>query len=135
MTVCTHGSFIVLPPWEARLPTRPHFPDPEPTSLCPILIMLRAWFGSDKYQFLSHWFDSTWVSTHEVPIPRSPKTGDGRSTFSPIPFGQLFGPLAHTTKSIHICTYTHYVDMYTYILMYIFAYRYISIHNAYTHNT
>ena len=31
------------------------------TNPCPILKMLSAWLGSDKYQFDSHWFDSTRV--------------------------------------------------------------------------
>ena len=38
--------------------------DTEATSPCPILIMLSAWLGSDKYQPLSHWCDSTRVWTH-----------------------------------------------------------------------
>ena len=33
-------------------PTQSHFPDTEPTSH--IEIMLSAWLGSDKYQFLSY---------------------------------------------------------------------------------
>ena len=41
--------------------------------------------GSDKYQFLSHWFHSSRVQTREVWIPRSPRTGDGRSTYLTIP--------------------------------------------------
>ena len=32
-----------------RHPTQSHYPDTEPTSPCPILIMLSAWLGSDKY--------------------------------------------------------------------------------------
>ena len=36
-----------------------HYPDTEPTSPCPILIMPSTWLGSDKYQFVSHWFDLT----------------------------------------------------------------------------
>ena len=46
--------------------------DTEPTSLCPILIMLSAWLGSDKVTFLSHWFDSTRFRTRELWIPWSP---------------------------------------------------------------
>ena len=42
----------------------PHSTDP-----CPILVMPSARPGSDKYEFLSHWFDSTRARTHEVQIP------------------------------------------------------------------
>ena len=35
-------------------PTQPQYPDTEQTSLCPILIMLSAYLGCDKYQFQSH---------------------------------------------------------------------------------
>ena len=40
-------------------PTHSHYSGTKPTSPCPILIMLSAWIGSDKYQFLSHldWLD------------------------------------------------------------------------------
>ena len=36
-------------------PTQSHYPDTEITSPCPILVMLSARLGGDKY----HWFDST----------------------------------------------------------------------------
>ena len=32
-------------------PTQSYYPDTEPTSHCPILIMLSAWLGSSKYRF------------------------------------------------------------------------------------
>ena len=38
-----------------------HYPDVEPSSHCPILIMPSTRLGSDKYQFESHWFDLTRV--------------------------------------------------------------------------
>ena len=69
-------------------PTQSHNPDHEPTSPCAIVIMPSAWLGSDKYTFLSHWFPSTRVRTHEFKIDRSPKMGDGRSTHSVIPSGR-----------------------------------------------
>ena len=47
--------------------TKSHYPDTESTSPCPILIMLSTWLGRDKYQFISHCFDSTIGSN-----PRSP---------------------------------------------------------------
>ena len=47
-----------------------HYPDTEPTSTCPILIMPSTWLGSDKYQ--------SFIRTREVLIPIPPKTGDGR---------------------------------------------------------
>ena len=54
-------------------PTQSHYPDAEPTSSCPILIM--------------HWFDSTRTQTHEVRIRRSLKPEDGRSTHLAISSG------------------------------------------------
>ena len=64
VTECTHGDFIVLPYWY----TRPLTPWPTiPLSRIilrlsqPVLIMPSAKRGSDKYQFKSHWFDSTRV--------------------------------------------------------------------------
>ena len=46
------GSSIVT--W---YPTQLHSTDTEPTSPCPILIMPSAWLCSNKYQFLSQWFN------------------------------------------------------------------------------
>ena len=34
-----------------QLITQSHYPDTEPTSPCPILLMLSNWLGSDKNQF------------------------------------------------------------------------------------
>ena len=55
VTVYTDGDFIVLPHWEIKPPApRPdiliklHYSDTEPTSPCPILMMLSACLGSDK---------------------------------------------------------------------------------------
>ena len=66
VTVHTHGDFVEccstgslttsIMTW---YPIQSFYPNTEPTSPCPILIMSSAWLGSDKYQFLSHWFDST----------------------------------------------------------------------------
>ena len=71
----------------SQVSTQSHYPDTEPTSLCPILIMPSAWLGTGKYQFKSHWFDSTGVKTHgvgirncKVQIPRSSSMGGGCST-------------------------------------------------------
>ena len=68
-------------------PTQSHYRDTKPTSPYTILIKLSAWLESDKYQLLSHWFDLTKVRTAELHIPRSLKTGEGRSTHSAILFG------------------------------------------------
>ena len=38
-----------------RYPTLSHYPDNDPTSPCPMLIILSAWLGRDKYQYLSHY--------------------------------------------------------------------------------
>ena len=65
-----------------RYPTQSHYPDTEPTSPCLTLIMLSACLGSNKYQFLSHWFYSAKVQTHEDRISRFPKMGDECSTHS-----------------------------------------------------
>ena len=59
-------------------PTQSHYLDTEPTSPRSFLIMPSAWLRSKKYQFSSHWFNSTRVRTCAVRIPRSPKTGDAR---------------------------------------------------------
>ena len=83
-------------------PTRSHYPEhwaaqslPYPSNTKYLVRNQRVsifksfvWFhqlGSNKYQFLCHWFDSTRVLTREVWIARSPKTGEGRSTHSTIP--------------------------------------------------
>ena len=50
-----------------------HYPDTEPTSPFPILIMLSAWLGSDNYQFSCHWFDSTWFELMRSKSPYFPK--------------------------------------------------------------
>ena len=42
-------------------PTQAHYPDTEPTSPCPILIMPSIWLGRDQNQFWSHWFGSAMV--------------------------------------------------------------------------
>ena len=42
-----------------RYPTQSHYLETEQTSPCPVLIMPSARLGSNKYNFLSHWFDST----------------------------------------------------------------------------
>ena len=44
-----------------------------PTSPCPTLIMQSTWIRSDKYQFVSHWFDSTRVLSHTFESPDLPK--------------------------------------------------------------
>ena len=62
---------------------------PHSTACCHILVKPSARLGSDKYQFLSHYFNSTSIRAQEVQIPRSPKTTDGRSTHSAIPSGTL----------------------------------------------
>ena len=45
-------------------PTESHNPDAMLTNPCPILIMLNFWLGSNKYQPLSHWFDTSSVQRH-----------------------------------------------------------------------
>ena len=59
VTVGTHSN-IALPTWYA---IELHYPIPQPTSPCPILIMQIVWLRSDKCLFLSHSFDSTsiWI--------------------------------------------------------------------------
>ena len=49
-----------------KCPTQSHYPNTEPTSPCPMLIMPSARLRSDKYKFLSHWFDLTRVRNHVV---------------------------------------------------------------------
>ena len=50
-----------------------HYPATEPTSPCPIIIVLSTWLESDKYQFSSRWFDLSRIWTHEIRIPHLPK--------------------------------------------------------------
>ena len=78
--------------------TQSHYPDTDPASRCPIIIMPSARLGSDKYQFWSHCFDSTRVQTHRVKIltrkiqiPWSPGMGGGCSTHSATPFSTKTG--------------------------------------------
>ena len=47
--------------------------DTESTSPCHILIMPSSWVGSDKYQFLNHWFDPTRVWTRGFEFHGLPK--------------------------------------------------------------
>ena len=42
LTVRTHGDFIMLPYWKVK----PHYPDIEPISHCPQVMVLAAWFPS-----------------------------------------------------------------------------------------
>ena len=70
--------------------TQLHYPGTEPTSPCPILIMPSARLGSDKYQFKSHWFDSTRFRSSNLRIPQSPKTGGRCSTHSATTTGPQF---------------------------------------------
>ena len=53
-------------------PTQSHYPDIEATSPCPVLIRPNTWLGSDNYNLISHWFESTMGSS-----PRSPKGENG----------------------------------------------------------
>ena len=74
VTVCTHSDFIVLLHWDQAAntltwyPTQLHYPDSEPISPFPILIMLKTWLGNNKYQIKSYWFDSTRVESRKVRI-------------------------------------------------------------------
>ena len=51
-------------------PSQSHYPDTEPTSPCPILIMLSTWLGSYKYQFYKSlvWLDHGFAHTHAIPV-------------------------------------------------------------------
>ena len=42
-------------------PTPSHYPVTHPPNYCPILIMLSVWVGSNKFQFLNHWFHLTTI--------------------------------------------------------------------------
>ena len=59
----------------ACYPIQSHYPDTDPTSPCPILIISSAWLGNNKYQCL--WFDLTRFQTHELQIgTRDLRIGD-----------------------------------------------------------
>ena len=68
MIVHTYDVFIELPSPDIQS----HNPETEPTSPFPIQIMLSTCLGSDKYQFLSHWFDSTRVKKLGGPDSNQP---------------------------------------------------------------
>ena len=51
-------------------PTQSHYPDIKPASPCPLWIMPNISLGSSKYQFLSHWFDSTGNQIPNLPHTR-----------------------------------------------------------------
>ena len=69
---------IKIKPWTIDLP--------HSTAHCPILIMASAWLGNNKHSFLSHWFDSNRVQTHEVQNLWPSRRGEDRCTHSAIPF-------------------------------------------------
>ena len=49
-------------------PSQSHYPDIEPTSPCPTLIMPNTWLGSDKYQFEKLLVSTRpWIRTHDLP--------------------------------------------------------------------
>ena len=50
-----------------RFPTQSHYPDTDPTSHCPILIMQSTWVGSNKYNFYN-----SLVGLDQGSSPRSP---------------------------------------------------------------
>ena len=62
--------------------------------------MRNAWLGSDKYQFLSNWFDLTRVRTDDIQMPQASKMGDGHSTHSAIRSGPPNKMLWHAVKII-----------------------------------
>ena len=96
LTLSTHGDFIVLPNWYIR-PLAPRYSIPlsliiltlsQPVNAILIMPSTRL----DKYQFLSHWFDSTRVQpgrkgnkTCEVRILQSSSMVGGWSTHSVTP--------------------------------------------------
>ena len=81
VTVHNHGDFVncsaALLADQAtstmtEYPTQLHYPDSEPTSPCPVLVMSSARLGSNKYQFLSHWVDSTRNQTPDLQHVKPP---------------------------------------------------------------
>ena len=84
-------------------PTQLHYPDTEPTSPCPILIMPSARLGSDRYQFKCFWFDSTRFRTHRLEIRSSDSliSQERRALYS---FGQpdCYYTRIPTLNTVHI---------------------------------
>ena len=79
-----------------QYPTQSHYPDTELASPCPILLMLSARLGSDKYQFfLNHWFDT------ETKLPISLTRGL-RFTDSATAPGRKT-PTANRTSQVRAC--------------------------------
>ena len=76
-------------------PNQSHYPDTEPTTPFPILIMPSTWLGSNTY----HWFDSTMGSN-----PRSP-VHETRALHiqPPCPVGDLCIMLYMLCKANYLC--------------------------------
>jgi hypothetical protein len=65
--------FKVLSHWNnspSCPPTRTHYSNSEPTSLCSFSLMLGAQRRSNTYQFYSLWFDPIGARTHDLPHSR-----------------------------------------------------------------
>ena len=96
-------------------PTLAHYPDTELTSPCSIRIMPSAWLGSDKYKYLSHWFDVTRVLNTWIQIPPD------------LPKQKMDAQLIWPSWKVYVYTF-----IYICIYIYICKVHMWDIHGAYT---
>ena len=88
-------------------PTQSHCPNTEPSNPYPILIIPGARLGIHKYQFKSHWFDSTRTRTRKVQT-RSRVFQTSRPTHSAMPSGPTLA--SKFIKRAHPCEW-HLITM------------------------
>ena len=130
-------AFVLLPHWETRMSATwhdiPHYPVTEPTSPCPIPIMLSTWLGSDKYQYdnslawLDHGFKPTISLTSD---PCSTGSGHHAQLESTISWWWWVGLLAQSGSLFDmfysrqaLCELTQYLSvMHTYNCSYWYQY-------------
>ena len=92
-----------------RYSTQSHHPDTEPTY---ILLIPSAWLGSNKYQFLSHFFDSTsvwkggWNGVGGCGTPVFPKPSQSGT------YGSSTLNLPHANLGIPYTDLKHHINKY-----------------------
>ena len=113
--------------------TQSHYPDTEPTIPCPILIILSIRLGSDKYTFLSYWFDSTRARKLQGP-DSNPRPSDfpifqnGRRTLYSFGHHDWLVPLLMGEQVIYwIQLMRSHVSLLIWSIIYIYIYMYSSL--------
>ena len=114
-------------------PTQSHYPDPRPTSSCPILIMASTRLGNDKYEFQ---FDSTGNRTPDLPHARSAiyRFGHRARYYSKSKARTVIGPnygkkssATPQIKDLLLIIFTYWC-LYTRIYIYIYIHTYTNIY-------